>query len=158
MVNQERFDRFTQSARKVFQYAQEEALNFNQNFIGPEHLLLGLLRSADTTTAAVLVRLEVDAQQVRAALEARMGRRDQQVITDIGLTPRAKRVIELAVEEARSHSHHYIGSEHLLLGLLREGSNMAAQVLADFQVTLERVRAATLKVLAERPRSEDDEL
>jgi len=113
----DRFDKFTERARKVLQLAQEEAQRFNHNYIGTEHLLLGLVREGEGVAAKVLANLGVELNKVRSAVEFIIGRGDRTVTGDIGLTPRAKKVIELSVDEARRLNHHYIGTEHLLLGL-----------------------------------------
>ncbi len=123
------FDKFTERARKVLQLAQEEAQRFNHNYIGTEHLLLGLVREGDGVAARVLSNMGVQLPKVRSAVEFIIGRGESAVIGEIGLTPRAKKVIELAVDEARRLNHHYIGTEHLLLGLVREGEGIAAGVL-----------------------------
>jgi len=143
----DRFDKFTERARKVLQLAQEEAQRFNHNYIGTEHILLGLVREGDGVAARVLNNLGIELQKVRSAVEFIIGRGDRMVMGDIGLTPRAKRVIELAVDEARRLNHHYIGTEHLLLGLVREGEGIAAGVLESLGVSLEKVRAQVIDVL-----------
>jgi ATPases with chaperone activity, ATP-binding subunit len=109
-----KFDKFTERARKVLTLAQEEAQRFNHNYIGTEHLLLGLVREGDGVAARVLSNMGVQLPKVRSAVEFIIGRGDQAPTGDIGLTPRAKKVIELAVDEARRLNHHYIGTEHLL--------------------------------------------
>ncbi len=129
MNDRNRFDRFTERAKKVLGLAQEEAQRFQHNYIGTEHLLLGLIREGEGVAAKVLSNLGVELNQVREAVEAMIGRGDRIVLGEIGLTPRAKKVIELAVDEAHRLNHHYIGTEHLLLGLVREGEGIAAQVL-----------------------------
>ncbi len=113
----DRFDKFTERARRVLTLAQEEAQRFNHNYIGTEHLLLGLVREGDGVAAKVLANLGVELNKVRSAVEFIIGRGDRAVLGEIGLTPRTKKVIELAVDEARRLNHHYIGTEHLLLGL-----------------------------------------
>src|SRR2546427_3952921 len=143
----ERFDKFTERARKVLQLAQEEAQRFNHNYIGTEHLLLGLVREGEGVAAKVLANLGVDLNKVRSAVEFIIGRGERTVTGDIGLTPRAKKVIELSVEEARRLNHNYIGTEHLLLGLVREGEGIAAGVLESLGVSLERVRQQVNYVL-----------
>jgi ATP-dependent Clp protease ATP-binding subunit ClpC len=143
----DRFDKFTERARKVLQLAQEEAQRFNHNYIGTEHILLGLVREGDGVAARVLNNLGIELHKVRSAVEFIIGRGDRMVMGDIGLTPRAKRVIELAVDEARRLNHHYIGTEHLLLGLVREGEGIAAGVLESLGVSLEKVRAQVIEVL-----------
>jgi ATP-dependent Clp protease ATP-binding subunit ClpC len=143
----DRFDKFTERARKVLQLAQEEAQRFNHNYIGTEHLLLGLVREGEGVAAKVLGNLGVELNKVRSAVEFIIGRGDRTVAGDIGLTPRAKKVIELAIDEARRLNHHYIGTEHILLGLVREGEGIAAGVLESLGATMPRVRAQTLLVL-----------
>ncbi|MEZ4501212.1 MAG: ATP-dependent Clp protease ATP-binding subunit [Dehalococcoidia bacterium] len=145
----DRFDKFTERARRVLTLAQEEAQRFNHNYIGTEHLLLGLVREGDGVAAKVLSNLGVELNKVRSAVEFIIGRGDRSTSGEIGLTPRAKKVIELAVDEARRLNHSYIGTEHLLLGLVREGEGIAAGVLESLGVNLERVRAETTRILAQ---------
>ena len=145
----ERFDKFTERARKVLTLAQEEATRFNHNYIGTEHLLLGLVREGEGVAAKVLSNLGVELNRVRSAVEFIIGRGDRPTVGEIGLTPRAKKVIELAVDEARRLGHHYIGTEHLLLGLVREGEGIAAGVLESLGVNLEKVRTQTIQVLSQ---------
>src|SRR5260221_9238838 len=140
MSNRDRFDKFTERARKVLRLAQEEAQRFQHNYIGTEHLLLGLVREDEGVAAKVLHNLGVDLQKVRSSVEDIIGRGDRIVLGEIGLTPRAKQVIELAVDEARRMNHHYIGTEHLLLGLIREGEGIAEGGLESPGVTLEKGR------------------
>src|SRR3982750_2120515 len=147
----DRFDKFTERARKVLQLAQEEAQRFNHNYIGTEHILLGLVREGDGVAARVLNNLGVELHKVRSAVEFIIGRGDRAVMGEIGLTPRAKKVIELAVDEARRLNHHYIGTEHLLLGLVREGEGIAAGVLESLGVNLEKVRAQVMQVVSQSP-------
>ncbi len=145
----DRFDKFTERARRVLTLAQEEALRFNHNYIGTEHLLLGLVREGDGVAAKVLANLGVELNKVRSAVEFIIGRGDRAVMGEIGLTPRAKKVIELAVDEARRLGHHYIGTEHLLLGLVREGEGIAAGVLESLGVSLDKVRAEVTRILSQ---------
>src|SRR4051794_19612326 len=145
----DRFDKFTERARKVLQLAQEEAQRFNHNYIGTEHLLLGLVREGEGVAAKVLANMGVELNKVRSAVEFIIGRGDRMVMGEIGLTPRAKKVIELAVDEARRLNHQYIGTEHLLLGLVREGEGIAAGVLESLGVSLDRVRAQVIHVLSQ---------
>jgi len=145
----DRFDKFTDRARKVLTLAQEEATRFNHNYIGTEHLLLGLVREGEGVAAKVLAEMGVELNRVRSAVEFIIGRGDRMLVGEIGLTPRAKKVIELAVDEARRLDHHYIGTEHVLLGLVREGEGVAAGVLESLGVSLEKVRAETVRVLAQ---------
>jgi ATP-dependent Clp protease ATP-binding subunit ClpA len=144
----DRFDKFTERARRVLTLAQEEAQRFNHNYIGTEHLLLGLIREGSGVSSKVLTNLGVEVHKVRSAVEFIIGRGERAVLGEIGLTPRAQRVIELAVDEARRMKHHYIGTEHVLLGLVREGEGVAAGVLESLGVNLERVRAETTRVLS----------
>jgi hypothetical protein len=148
-----RFDKFTERARKVLSLAQEEAQRFNHNFIGTEHLLLGLVREGDGVAAKVLAQMGVELPQVRRRVEFIIGRGDRIVLGEIGLTPRAKKVIELAVDEARRLNHHYIGTEHLLLGLIREEEGIAAGVLAELGVNLEKARTMTIQVVGQASRA-----
>jgi hypothetical protein len=140
----DRFDRFTVRARKVLTLAQEEATGFNHKYIGTEHLLLGLVREG------VLGKLGVELNRVRSAVEviiARGDRGDRVSSGEVGLTPGAKKVIELALDEARRLKHRYIGPEHLLLGMVREGEGIAARVLMDLGFTLEQVRTEVVRIL-----------
>jgi ATP-dependent Clp protease ATP-binding subunit ClpC len=144
-----RFEKFSERARRVLTLAQEEAQNFNHSYIGTEHILLGLLREDEGVGAKVLANLGVSLSKARSAVEFIIGRGEKPVTGEIGLTPRAKRVIELAIDEARHLGHNYIGTEHLLLGLLREGGGVAADVLDSFGITLEQARSESLRVLGE---------
>src|SRR5438094_3360695 len=112
----DRFDKFTERARRVLTLAQEEALRFNHNYIGTEHFLLGLIREDEGVAAKVLRGLGVELKEVRSRVEAVVGRGDRMVTAEIGLTSRTKKVLELAVDEARGLRHGYIGTEHILLG------------------------------------------
>ena len=155
-MSNDRFDKFTERARKVLTLAQEEATRFNHNYIGTEHLLLGLVREGEGVAAKVLANLGVELNRVRSAVEFIIGRGDRMIVGEIGLTPRAKKVIELAVDEARRLGHHYIGTEHLLLGLVREGEGIAAGVLESLGVNLEKVRTQTIQVLSQSSASHGD--
>jgi Clp amino terminal domain, pathogenicity island component len=150
----DRFDKFTDHARAALTLAQDEALRFNHSYIGTEHLLLGMLRVDDCMATTVLRNFGVEPIQVRAAVESVIGRGDQPVPAQVGLTPLAKRVIELAIEEARRMDHHYIGTEHLLLGLVREGAGIAAGVLESLGLNLDRVRHEVIRILAKSSASE----
>jgi len=143
----ERFDKFTEGARKVLQLAQEEATRFQHSYIGTEHLLLGLTREGDSLAARVLNELGVDLMKVRGAVAFIIGGAEQTVRADVGLTPRVKKVIELSVVEARRLRHDYIGTEHLLLGLVCEGEGIAAGVLETMGVRLDTVRKAVTTAL-----------
>ena len=144
-----RFEKFSERARRVLSLAQEEAQRFNHNYIGTEHILLGLVRETEGVAARVLANLGVDLSKVRSAVEFIIGRGERPAQGEIGLTPRAKKVVELAVDEARRMNHTYIGTEHLLIGLLREGEGVAAGVLESLGVTLDKVRSETHRILSQ---------
>ena len=144
-----RFEKFSERARRVLSLAQEEAQRFNHNYIGTEHILLGLVRETEGVAARVLANLGVDLGKVRSAVEFIIGRGERPAQGEIGLTPRAKKVVELAVDEARRMNHTYIGTEHLLIGLLREGEGVAAGVLESLSVTLDKVRTETHRILSQ---------
>ena len=141
------FDRFTERARKALQLAQEEAQRLNHDYMGTEHILLGLAQPGNGLAAQVLTSLGVELPELRSAVEAIVGKGDHVVMREIGLTPRAKRVIGLAADEARRLNHPYIGTEHLLLGLLREGEGVGAGVLQRLGVPLDQARRATIDAL-----------
>ncbi len=145
----DKFEKFTERARKAFELAYEEAARFNHNYIGTEHILLGLVKEGDGIAARVLANLGVQLPKVRSAVEFIIGRGDGLVVGDPGLTPRAKKVIELAMDEARRLNNHYIGTEHLLLGLVREGEGIAAGVLESLGVSLEKVRQQVMQVVSQ---------
>ena len=149
MATADRFDRFTDRARKVLTLAQDEAQRFNHNYIGTEHLLLGLVREGEGVAAKVLENLNVELAKVRQAVEFIIGRGERPVLGEIGLTPRAKKVIELAIDEARRLGHNYIGTEHLLLGLVREEGGIASGVLESLGVSLDKVRHEVVRVLSQ---------
>jgi hypothetical protein len=144
----DRFNKFTDRARKVLTYAQEESQRFNHNYIGTEHLLLGLIREGDGVAAVALKNMGVELSKVRTAVEFIIGQGDRPVSGEIGLTPRGKRVIELAIDESRRLDHNYIGTEHLLLGIVRVGDGIAAGVLESLGVGLDRTRAEVIRVIA----------
>jgi ATP-dependent Clp protease ATP-binding subunit ClpC len=141
----DKLDRFTKRARRVLTLAQEEALRLNHNYIGTEHLLLGLVREENGVAVKVLRELGVDPGQVIRAVERTVGRGERAPFGKPTLAPRTKRVIELAVDEARLMGHHYIGTEHLLLGLVREGEGIAVNVLRGLGINLDRVRTQTAR-------------
>lgn len=145
----DKFDRFTKRARRVLSLAQEEAQRLNHNYIGTEHLLLGLVREENGVAVRVLRELGVDPRQIRERVERTVGRGQRASYGKLSLTPRTKRVIELAVDEARRLGHHYIGTEHLLLGLVREGEGVAVDVLKGLGVSLDKVRSQTARVMME---------
>ncbi|MFH1169553.1 MAG: ATP-dependent Clp protease ATP-binding subunit, partial [Chloroflexota bacterium] len=144
-----RFEKFSERARRVLTVAQEEARNLNHSYIGTEHILLGLVREEEGVAAKVLGNLGIGLGKVRSAVEFIIGRGEKPSTGETGLTPRAKKVIELAIDEARQMGHNYIGTEHLLLGLLREGEGVAFSVLDSFGINLERARAETVHVLSQ---------
>jgi ATP-dependent Clp protease ATP-binding subunit ClpC len=140
------FDRFTERARRVLELSAEEAKSLGSDRVDSEHLLLGLVREGDGVAAMVLTNLGVELSKVRSATEFAIGRGEHRPAGEVGLSPRAKKAIELAVDEARRLGHHYIGTEHLLLGLIREGDGVAG-LLETLGVTLEKVRVEVIRVL-----------
>ena len=145
------FDRFTKRARRVLTTAQEEARRLNHRFIGTEHILLGLVAEQGGVAMRVLLELDISADQIRKAVERTVGRGTRPATMQPSLTPRTKRVIELAVDEARRLGHHYIGTEHLLLGLIREGEGVAVDVLRRLGASPEQIREQVTRVLEETP-------
>lgn len=145
------FERFTDTARRVVVYAKEEALLLDHDHIGTEHILLGLLRDDTETAVQVLTSLGLGLAPARAQVEEMVGRGDDPGDTgDIPFTSRAKKVLELSLREALQLGHNYIGSEHILLGLLREGAGGGAQVLRNLDVDFEQLRRGILAVLRSR--------
>jgi Clp amino terminal domain, pathogenicity island component len=142
------FERFTDRARRVVVLAQEEAGGLKHNYIGTEHLLLGLIRERDGVAAAALESLGISLEAVRAEVEAIIGQGQSAPTAHIPFTPRAKKVLELSLREALQLGHNYIGTEHILLGLIREGDGVAAQVLVKLGGDLSRVRQQVIQVLA----------
>lgn len=140
------WQRFTERARKVVFYAQEEAQKFGEGYVSTEHLLLGLVRESDSVAARVLEKLGVSLNRIRAEVEKQLPRGDARPSQDMTLTPRAKRVIDLAYDEARNLNNNYIGTEHLLLGLIREGDGLAGRVLAKLGVELEKARREVMSL------------
>ena len=147
MSDRGRFDKFTERARKVLNLAQEEARRFQHNYIGTEHLLLGLVREGEGVAVQVLINLGVDLNQVCNQIESIIGHGGRIILGEIGLTPRAKKVIELAVDEARRSGQHYVGTEHVLLGLLRVDDGIAASVLKSLGVDVAKARMQINQVL-----------
>jgi ATP-dependent Clp protease ATP-binding subunit ClpC len=141
------FERFTDRARRVVVFAQEEARLLNHNYIGTEHLLLGLLREGEGVAAKALESLGIALDDVRTQVQAIIGQGSEAPTGHIPFTPRAKKVLELSLREALRLGHNYIGTEHVLLGLVEEGEGVAAQVLVKKGATLEAVRGAVLKLL-----------
>ena len=134
------WQRFTERARKVVFYAQEEAGKLGENYVSTEHLLLGLVRENDSVAARILDRLDVAPARIRSDIERQVSRGDGRLGQDMQLTPRAKRVIDLAYDEARLLNNNYIGTEHLLLGMIREGEGLAGRILTNLGVDLDRTR------------------
>ena len=142
------FNRFTERARKVIILAKEEARRFNHDYIGTEHILLGLIREGEGVAAAVLEKLGLSLENIRLEIEKLVQPGPTtQIIGDIPFTPRSKKALELAAEEARALGHNYIGTEHLLLGLIREGEGVASQVLLNSGLDLNKVRNEVLEIL-----------
>src|SRR5687767_6392286 len=145
------FDRFNDRAKRVLALAQDEAIRFNHNYIGTEHLLLGLVREGEGVAARVLDSLGVELSKVRTAVEFVIGRGDSTTSpSEITLSPRTKKVIELAIDEARKLGHSHVGTEHLLLGLVREGEGIASGVLESLGVSLEKVRHQVIATLGQQ--------
>ena len=141
------WQRFTERARRVIFFAQEEANRLGENYVSTEHLLLGLVRENGSTAIRILQELGVSASQIRAEVERQISRGDGRVDEDMHLTPRAKRVIDLAYEVARDFDQNFVGTEHLLLGLIREGDGLAATVMSRLGVDYARGRTAFVKTL-----------
>src|SRR5438046_855556 len=139
---------FTDRVRKVLQMAREEAARLHHEYVGTEHILLGLIREGEGVAAAVLTNLNVDLEEIQQKIEetVKKGKAAAAAGPDLPYTSRAKKVLELAMSEARELNHSYVGTEHLLLGLLREEKGIAAQVLTDAGVNLEQARAETLRL------------
>jgi ATP-dependent Clp protease ATP-binding subunit ClpC len=148
------FERFTDRARRVVVLAQEEARLLKHNYIGTEHLLLGLVREGDGIAAEVLRGLNVDLERMRESLRNRIGEGGAPPLGHIPFTPRAKTVLELSLREALQLGHNYIGTEHVLLGLVREGQGVGAQTLAEFGVEVGAVRQAVIQRLGSLPKEE----
>src|SRR3989304_2829256 len=152
------YERFTDRARKVMQLANQEAQRFNHEYIGTEHVLLGLIKEGSGVAANVLKNLDVDLRKIRLEVEKLVqSGPDMVTMGKLPQTPRAKKVIEYSMEEARNLNHNYVGTEHILLGLLREQEGVAAQVLMNLGLKLEEVREEVLNLLGhglEGPESE----
>ena len=142
------YERFTDRARKVMQLANQEAQRFNHEYIGTEHILLGLVKEGSGVAANVLKNLDVDLRKIRLEVE-KLVQSGPEMVTmgKLPQTPRAKKVIEYSMEEARNLNHNYVGTEHILLGLLREQEGVAAQVLMNLGLKLEDVRDEVLNLL-----------
>jgi ClpA/ClpB-like protein len=142
------FERFTDRARRVVVLAQEEARHLDHNYIGTEHILLGLIHEGEGVAARALTALDISLEAVRVQVEEIVGRGSDAPGGHIPFTPRAKKVLELSLREALALGHNYIGTEHILLGLIREGEGVAAQVLVKEGGSLDRVRQAVVQLLA----------
>src|SRR6201987_460489 len=139
---------FTPRAQQVLQLARKEADRFNHNYVGTEHLLLGLIKLGQGVAVNVLQKMGLDLERVRMEVEKHVGPPPEtKMIGNIPYTPRVKKVLALASKEAKALNHSYVGTEHLLLGLLREGEGVAAQVLRNLDVNLEKARNEILKEL-----------
>ncbi len=145
------WQRFTERARRVVFFAQEEAGRLGENYVSTEHLLLGLVRENDSVAARILDRMGISLGRVRSEIERQVARGDGRLGQDMQLTPRAKRVIDLAYDEARQLNNNYIGTEHLLLGLIREGEGLAGRVLNKLGVDLERTRREVMALQDAEP-------
>jgi ATP-dependent Clp protease ATP-binding subunit ClpC len=141
------FQRFTDRARRVVVLAQDEARMLGHNYIGTEHILLGLIREGDGVAAKALTAMSIGLEATRQQVESIIGRGQGAPTGHIPFTPRAKKVLELSLREALQLGHDYIGTEHILLGLIREGDGVAAQVLAGFGADLNRVRQQVVQLL-----------
>ncbi len=141
------FERFTDRARRVVVLAQEEARMLNHNYIGTEHILLGLIHEGEGVAAKALESLGISLEAVRQQVEEIIGQGQQAPSGHIPFTPRAKKVLELSLREALQLGHDYIGTEHILLGLIREGEGVAAQVLVRLGADLNRVRQQVVQLL-----------
>jgi hypothetical protein len=142
------FERFTDRARRVVVLAQEEARLLNHNYIGTEHILLGLIHEGEGVAAKALESLDISLEAVRAQVEEIIGHGEEKPSSHIPFTPRAKKVLELSLREALQLGHNYIGTEHILLGLIREGEGVAAQVLVKLGASLDRVRQQVIQILS----------
>src|SRR5438309_7271076 len=144
------YERFTDRARKVMQLANQEAQRFNHEYIGTEHVLLGLIKEGSGVAANVLKNLDIDLRKIRLEVEKLVqSGPDMVTMGKLPQTPRAKKVIEYSMEEARNLNHNYVGTEHILLGLLREQEGVAAQVLMNLGLKLEDVRKEILNLVAD---------
>jgi ATP-dependent Clp protease ATP-binding subunit ClpC len=142
------FERFTERARQVVVLAQDEARALKHNYIGTEHILLGLLREEEGLAARVLESIDITVEEVRAQVARIVGQGDEVTTGQIPFTPRAKKVLELALREALSLGHNYIGTEHILLGLVRENEGVAARILLDFDADAEKIRNEIIRMLS----------
>jgi ATP-dependent Clp protease ATP-binding subunit ClpA len=142
------FERFTERARQVVVLAQDEARALRHNYIGTEHLLLGLLRTENGVAAGVFERFDVTIEEVRAQVERIIGRGDEVATGQIPFTPRAKKVLELSMREALSLGHNYIGTEHILMAVARVNGGVAARILLDFDLDADKIRDEVIGMLS----------
>ena len=152
------FDRFTDRAKKVMSFARQEAQKFNHEYIGTEHILLGLVQEGSGVAANVLKNMNIDLEKIRHEVE-KIVKTGPSMVTmgQLPFTPRAKKVLELSMEEASQLSHNYIGTEHLLLGLIKENEGIAAQVLMNLGVKLDEVREEVLEFLGASDNANEDD-
>jgi hypothetical protein len=152
------YERFTDRARKVMQLASQEAARFNHEYIGTEHILLGLVKEGSGVAAHALRNLEIDLLKIRLEVEKIMqpGREDVVYMRRLPQTPRARKVIEYSIEEAKNFDHNFVGTEHLLLGLIREEEGLGAQVLMNLGLKLEDVREEVLNLLGQKESPAED--
>ena len=147
------FERFTERSRQVVVLAQDEARRLRHNYIGTEHILLGLLRDQEGLAARVLDSFQVTVEEVRAQVARIVGEGEEVTTGQIPFTPRTKKVLELSLREALSLGHNYIGTEHILLGIVRENEGVAARILLDFGADAERVRNEVIRMLSDPGRT-----
>src|SRR5579883_2452933 len=150
------WQRFTERARKVIFFSKEEARKNNERYVSTEHMLLGLLRENDHVAGQILERIGISALQIHAELEKHISPGSDKPDKEMQLTPRAKRVIDLAYDEAQLLRNNYIGTEHLLLGLVREGEGLAGRVLATLGVKLEECRREVVAIQNEKTPNQAD--
>jgi ATP-dependent Clp protease ATP-binding subunit ClpC len=142
------FERFTERARQVVVLGQDEARALKHNYIGTEHILLGLLREEEGLAARVLESFDITVEEVREQVKRLVGQGDEEIVGgQIPFTPRAKKVLELALREALSLGHNYIGTEHVLLGVVRENQGVAARILLEFDADAEKIRNEIIRML-----------
>ena len=144
------FERFTEGARQVVVLAQDEARALKHNYIGTEHLLLGLMRVENGAAARALESLDITVEEVRAQIARIVGQGDEVATGQIPMTPRAKKVLELALREALSMGHNYIGTKHILLGIVRENEGVASRILLDFDADADTIRKQVVQAMSGR--------
>ncbi len=148
------FKRYTEKVRRVIMMAQEEAVNLNHNYIGTEHILVGLVKESEGIAGRILRELGVEPERIIEAIEKIVGRGKYQEVSEITFTPRAKKVLELASQEASRLGQNYIGTEHILLGLIKEGSGVATRILTEMGLDMENIYSQVMKVLMESGNTE----